>query len=87
MGFPQRKSPALAGLALIALAGCSVSPEKVPGPNGRDAYVMRCNGAGRSMAECLKAAGDLCPAGYDIVAQTSERRLMKSKEYLTVECR
>ena len=57
---------------LLALAACAeVTPEYFKGPNGRDAYVMRCSGLGRTWAKCYAKAGEICPSGYEVVGQQS----------------
>jgi len=62
----------MAALGALALAGCvAVTPVPFSGPNGRQAYSMRCSGAGRSMQECYRVAGQVCPRGYDIIDSSS----------------
>ena len=54
------------------LVSCaSVQPHEFRGPSGKTAYSMRCSGMGRSLDECYKKAGELCPTGYNIVDRTT----------------
>ncbi len=85
-------------VAIGLLAGCAagVSVQTVKGPNGKDAYVMKCSGFGRDHSDCMQKAGDLCPAGYNIVDDSSQfggamvtghTVLAANKEYMTVSCK
>ncbi len=56
----------------LMLASCaSVTPSEFRGPNGRTAYSMRCSGMGRTLDDCYRKAGELCPAGYTIIDRAS----------------
>jgi hypothetical protein len=61
------------------------------GPDGRQAYVMRCSGMGRSLADCYQKAGELCPAGYDVVGGQSGSvgagTVIALRTDLVVQCR
>ena len=59
------------GLLLLLTSCASVQPREFRGPNGRTAYSMRCSGMGRTLDDCYQKAGELCPAGYDIVDRAS----------------
>jgi hypothetical protein len=48
-------------LSLLALAGCA-SSQPTKGPNGEDAYLVKCGNAVKS--KCVSEANDLCPKGY-----------------------
>jgi hypothetical protein len=81
---------------LIFLTACmSISPTQFVGPNGKEAYSMRCSGMGRSMEACYQKAGQVCPSGYNIVSNSSSTVgymyqgtfMMAPKEQLTIECR
>jgi len=76
--------------------GCmSISPQQFSGPNGKDAYSMRCSGLGRTLDACYKKAGELCPSGYNIVDRSSGAVAMMyqgtfmaaPKEQLAIECK
>jgi hypothetical protein len=57
---------------IFALSSCaSVSPQKFNGPNGKNAYSMRCSGMGRTWDKCYQKAGELCQNGYNIIQQSS----------------
>jgi hypothetical protein len=53
-------------IAAIVLTGC-VHVSQVRGPDGHDAYVLRCGDA----EDCYKKAGELCPTGYAIIDQAT----------------
>ena len=57
---------------LLFLSACaSIVPVAFKGPNGNTLYSMRCSGMGRTLDECYKKAGELCPDGYRIVDRES----------------
>jgi hypothetical protein len=57
---------------VLVLASCaSVQPQEFKGPNGKTAYSMRCSGMGRTLDDCYKKAGEICPNGYDIIDRAS----------------
>lgn len=63
-------SSAIIGVA--ALAGCmSIDPVPFRGPDGKQAYSMKCSGMGRSLDACYQKAGEVCPSGYNIVDRPS----------------
>jgi len=84
-------------ILLVVLTGCAaVSPVPFTGPNGRQAYSMRCSGMGRTLEACYQAAGTVCPNGYSVVdsrsgvvgVPTSGGGTMVGPDYrLAVECR
>lgn len=85
----------LCGAALI-LAGCAVNVSQVTGPDGKQAYVMKCSGYMRDRGDCLAKAGELCPHGYNVVddsSQTSGAMLIGStvaiarRDYMTISCK
>lgn len=87
---------ALMLLGLFALGGCAVSAKQITGPDGRAAYVMKCSGYGRDRASCLAKAGEICPAGYAVVddsSSTSGAMLIGNtvavahRDYLTISCK
>lgn len=82
-------------LVVLLLAGCAVQPKPFSGPNGRPAYWMECSGEGKTLHDCLVKAGEVCPRGYDVVAQSSGPAgamaggygAIGARESLAVECR
>jgi hypothetical protein len=49
---------------LLALSSCA-SSKQVKGPNGEDAYEVKC---GKAVKEkCAEKAADLCPHGYNLL--------------------
>lgn len=80
----------LLGCAL-ALGGC-IGVSTINGPDGRPAYALDC---GMDRQACLKRAGELCPAGYAVIDDSSRTVaapisggfFMANQEYLTVSCR
>lgn len=81
--------------ATTALSGCAVAPEAFTGPGGKQAYTMECSGSGRTIAQCYKKAGELCPAGYSLISQTStpygvptqQGTLILSTDQMAIECK
>ncbi len=67
----------------VGLLGCAEpTPRPITGPNGHQAYVMKCSGVVLTPGECHKKAASFCPAGYDTVEQAT------SPTYnLIVECK
>jgi hypothetical protein len=53
---------------ILSAVGCAeVSPQPMSGPDGRQAYSMRCSGFGRTLEACYAKAGEICPNGYEVV--------------------
>ena len=82
--------------AFTMLTACaSIKPVKFVGPNGRDAYSMRCSGFGRTLEACYKKSGEICPLGYEIIDRstgmvivpTSDGIIGAPKQTLTIECK
>lgn len=48
-------------VSLLVLAGCA-SSQPTKGPNGEDAYLVKCGNAVKS--KCVSEANSLCPNGY-----------------------
>ena len=65
---------ALCAITILAAYGCaaSIDPVSFTGPDGKTAYAMKCSGFGRTRIACLQKAGELCPAGYTIVDDSSQ---------------
>lgn len=71
-GTPDAMKPIIPALTICLLASCaSVSPQRFTGPNGNDAYSMKCSGFGRTWDKCYAASNTLCANGYTIVNQVS----------------
>lgn len=85
------------GLVAVGLTACAeIQPKPFRGPNGGEAYTMRCSGMGRSMEQCFQKAGEMCPGGYWIVdkgsqtvgvPQTGGGTLIATRETLAIECK
>ena len=58
-------------LALLLVSCASVQPQEFRGPNGKTAYSMRCSGMRRTLDDCYKKAGELCPSCYNIIDRAS----------------
>jgi len=62
----------LAAIFLTVLTACaSITPQSIRGPNGRQAFAMKCSGMGRTLEACYAKAGELCSSGYTIVDRAS----------------
>ncbi len=81
---------------IFLIFGCaSVNPIPFKGPNSKDAYSMKCSGFGRSWEDCFVKAGELCPAGYNVISQTSGTLavpvggsvMAAPKQALAIECK
>lgn len=68
-----------------ALAGCAVSATPVTGPEGKSAYSLKCAGYGRTLDDCYKKAGEVCPAGYKIDAMPTSA--IGPGAYMLVSCK
>lgn len=81
-------------LALVGLAACAM---KTPftGPDGRQAYSLRCPPISGGIGGCYQQAGQLCPAGYDVIDGRSSTvgtinstgGVIASQQTLTFQCR
>ena len=79
----------------LMLAGCSISPKQFVGPDGNTAYSMRCSGWGRSLIECYRKSGDLCPTGYTIIDRSSSvvgvlsagGTIISTRQGMAIECK
>jgi hypothetical protein len=58
-------------LVSVLMACAEIQPRGFRGPNGKTAYSMRCSGMGRTLDACYQKAGELCPAGYNIIDRAS----------------
>lgn len=56
---------------LLLTACAAVQPQPFSGPNGKQAYSMKCSGMGRTLDACYAKAGELCPGGYNIIDRAS----------------
>jgi hypothetical protein len=81
---------------LLLLASCaSIQPQEFKGPNGKTAYSMVCSGMGRTLDECYKKAGEICPGGYNIIDRASGivavpvggRLVPATQHNLAIECK
>jgi len=72
----------------------AIEPVPFIGPNGNQAYSMRCSGMGRTLQMCYQKAGVVCPDGYTIIGQNSSTvaipvngSIMVAPQHnLTLEC-
>ena len=62
-------------LMLATLAGC-VTARPLTLPSGQHGQAISCPGTLRSMADCYVKAGEVCPAGYDVVDASGETHPM-----------
>lgn len=89
-------------VASFMLVACASSITAVPfkGPNGKQAYTMRCSGKGRSIEMCNRKAADVCPHGYDVIEEKKPELSKQQKaaaladdsrkappDHLSVECK
>ena len=55
---------------------------------------MRCSGMGRTLHDCYKKAGEVCPGGYTIIDRASgtvaipvQGGIMAAPQRLAIECK
>ncbi len=86
---------AIAALTLVACAS-AIHPVPFKGPNGKQAYTMRCSGKGRTVELCSRKAADLCPQGYDEIAEKTTKNTARKNafadatpaaDHLSIECK
>lgn len=66
------KTGALAlSLPFLLIACAAVEPQPFSGPNGKQAFSMKCSGMGRTLDACYAKAGEVCPSGYLIIDRAS----------------
>lgn len=54
-------------VAISTLAGCAATVEPMTTPNGRQGFLVECNGSADSWASCYKAATSACKGTYKVV--------------------
>lgn len=62
-------------LVVVGMAGllsACVSSRPLVMPDGRQAQAISCGGPMRTMTDCMAKAGEMCPAGYDVIDQESQ---------------
>ncbi|CCO44680.1 hypothetical protein VIBNISOn1_1190025 [Vibrio nigripulchritudo SOn1] len=82
-------------LASFLISCASIKPISFTGPNGKQAFAMRCSGMGRTLEMCYQKSGEICPSGYNIIAQNSSTvavpvngSIIAAPEHiLSVECK
>lgn len=57
-------------MLLAVLAGCANS-QQVKGPDGKDAYLVKCGNAVKE--KCTEKATELCPRGYRLLEREANR--------------
>lgn len=76
---------------LLVVSCASINPTPFVGPSGKSAYSMQCSGMRRTMDDCYKKAGEICPNGYAIVDHSSNivgsGGLIVTNEALVIECK
>jgi hypothetical protein len=76
-------------MLLLILSGCAVQPKPFTGPDGRQAYAMRC---GSHLDRCYEKAGQLCPSGgYDVIDRATgtimSGNVAAPSHTLAIQCR
>lgn len=62
-------------LTAFLVAGCAV-PSEIKTPSGKQGFAIQCTGP----TACYKSAGEKCPAGYAIIEDNHDDRMV-------VECK
>jgi hypothetical protein len=65
------KNVSVATILAFLVACAAIEPQQFVGPNSKTAYSMKCSGMGRTLDACYKKAGEVCPAGYNIIDRTT----------------
>ena len=89
------KHTIIAAISLFLVSCASINPVSFQGPNGKQAYTMRCSGIGRTLEMCYQKAGEVCPGGYNIIGQDSSTVavpingsiMAAPRQNLTIECK
>ena len=89
------KTSAIVAVSMLLVSCASIKPQSFIGPNGKQAYTMRCSGLGRTLEMCYQKAGEVCPSGYGIVGQNSSTVavpingsfIAAPQHNLTIECK
>lgn len=58
--------------ALLLLSGCAITPQPVAGPDGKNAYFMKCGAGADAPFRCMSKAAEICPGGYEILGNNSQ---------------
>ena len=83
-------------ISILSLASCaSIEPHEFVGPNGDQAYSMRCSGMGRTLEACYQKAGEVCPNGYTIIdlntatfgVPSGDSVLIAARQTMAIECK
>ncbi len=78
-------------ISMLFTSCASINPTTFVGPNGKSAYSMQCSGLGRTIDDCYKKAGEVCPNGYTIVDHSSNLvgsgGMIATNEALAIECK
>ena len=57
---------------IFFISSCTSSQQLVL-PSGQKGFTVSCGGTANSWSSCYKKAGEICPIGYNILDQNSER--------------
>lgn len=85
----RKLAPALIIVAL-AFTGC-IGPKSVMSPNGKQGFVVECNGSYGSWAECYDIAANACKGQYNVLdrnegsMESSLGRMVTRN--MTIECK
>ena len=94
-GAQASLASALMILLMLTSSCAAIEPVPFKGPNGKEAYSMRCSGMGRTIEDCYQKAGEICPDGYTIINQESSlagsagqgSAYLVTKRGLAIECK
>ena len=91
----KSKHIVIIAISFLFVSCASISPVSFQGPNGKQAYSMKCSGMGRTLEMCYQKAGEVCPGGYNIIGQDSSTVAVPingsimagPRQNLTIECK
>lgn len=61
-------------IALLSLVNACATSQSIVLPSGQQGFTVNCGSyEGDSWSACYKKAGEVCPAGYDILEEREEK--------------
>lgn len=88
----MRKLSSLAALVVLGITGCAATVEPMPTPDGKQGFLIGCDGSADSWASCYKAATKQCGGGTYTVVNQNESSTPTNfgplvRRHLIVQCK
>lgn len=79
------------GIAIAAFTGCAAQVETMPTPDGKQGYLIKCDGSADSWGTCYKAANAACNGGSYKIVDRNETSMPTAygplvRRYLIAQC-